>query len=160
MSASERLVEVLIAIEIEAAEFYEALARRPGERPELRALWVDLAEDERQHANWLRRLGGGALASERLTEVAAPSLEAALAAVRRHRQRIEHGGASDTGPGISPADLPHLFEPFYTTKPAGTGLGLAVSYGIVQDHEGTIEARSAHGQGATFTLTFPALERT
>ena len=67
---------------------------------------------------------------------------------------------SDTGPGISPADLPHLFEPFYTTKPAGTGLGLAVSYGIVQDHEGTIEARSAHGQGATFTLTFPALERT
>ena len=96
MSASERLVEVLIAIEIEAAEFYEALARRPGERPELRALWVDLAEDERQHVNWLRRLGGGALASERLTEVAAPSLEAALADVRRHRQRLEHGGASDT----------------------------------------------------------------
>jgi len=96
MLASEWLVEVLIAIEIEAAAFYEALARRPGERPELRALWVDLAEDERQHVNWLRRLGGGALASERLTEVAAPSLEAALADVRRHRQRLEHGGASDT----------------------------------------------------------------
>jgi PAS domain S-box-containing protein len=62
---------------------------------------------------------------------------------------------ADTGPGIAVADLPHLFEPFYTTKPAGTGLGLAVSYGIVQDHQGTIEVQSAPGQGATFTLTFP-----
>jgi PAS domain S-box-containing protein len=63
---------------------------------------------------------------------------------------------ADTGPGIRPTDLPHLFEPFYTTKPAGTGLGLAVSYGIVQDHQGTIEALSPPGQGATFVLSFPA----
>jgi signal transduction histidine kinase len=65
---------------------------------------------------------------------------------------------ADTGPGIPAADLPHLFEPFYTTKASGTGLGLAVSYGIVQDHQGTIDVRSAPGQGATFTLTFPILE--
>jgi two-component system NtrC family sensor kinase len=65
---------------------------------------------------------------------------------------------TDTGPGIAPADLPHIFEPFYTTKPAGTGLGLAVSYGIVQDHHGTIEAQSAPGRGTAFVLTFPALE--
>jgi signal transduction histidine kinase len=65
---------------------------------------------------------------------------------------------SDTGPGIPPAHLPHLFEPFYTTKASGTGLGLAVSYGIVQNHLGTIDAQSVVGQGATFTLTFPALE--
>jgi PAS domain S-box-containing protein len=65
---------------------------------------------------------------------------------------------SDTGPGISPAHLPHLFEPFYTTKPSGTGLGLAVSYGIVQNHLGTIDVESVAGQGATFTLTFPILE--
>jgi two-component system NtrC family sensor kinase len=65
---------------------------------------------------------------------------------------------ADTGPGIPAADLPHLFEPFYTTKPSGTGLGLAVSYGIVQDHQGAIDVRSAPGQGATFTLTFPILE--
>src|SRR5215470_10034440 len=64
----------------------------------------------------------------------------------------------DTGPGIPPGDLPHVFEPFYTTKPAGTGLGLAVSYGIVQDHLGTIEVQSVPGQGATFTLSFPILE--
>jgi PAS domain S-box-containing protein len=65
---------------------------------------------------------------------------------------------SDTGPGIRAADLPHLFEPFYTTKSSGTGLGLAVSYGIVQDHLGTIEVQSAPGQGARFTLSFPIME--
>jgi signal transduction histidine kinase len=65
---------------------------------------------------------------------------------------------TDTGPGIPPAHLPHLFEPFYTTKPSGTGLGLAVSYGIVQNHLGTIDVHSVEGQGATFTLSFPVLE--
>ena len=66
---------------------------------------------------------------------------------------------TDTGPGISAADLPHLFEPFYTTKPSGTGLGLAVSYGIVQDHMGTIDVQSEPGQGARFSLSFPAHPR-
>jgi signal transduction histidine kinase len=77
-----------------------------------------------------------------------------------HPERPEHLRLviSDTGPGIPAADLPHLFEPFYTTKPSGTGLGLAVSYGIIQDHQGTIDVRSAPGQGATFTLTLPILE--
>jgi PAS domain S-box-containing protein len=64
----------------------------------------------------------------------------------------------DNGPGIPPAQLPHLFEPFYTTKPSGTGLGLAVSYGIVQSHLGTIDVRSLPSQGATFILRFPVLE--
>jgi two-component system, cell cycle sensor histidine kinase and response regulator CckA len=65
---------------------------------------------------------------------------------------------ADTGPGIPTAHLPHLFEPFYTTKPSGTGLGLAVSYGIVQNHLGTIDIESVPGQGATFTLNFPVPE--
>jgi PAS domain S-box-containing protein len=65
---------------------------------------------------------------------------------------------ADTGPGIPAAQLPHLFEPFYTTKPSGTGLGLAVSYGIVQNHLGTIDVDSVAGQGATFTLNFPVPE--
>jgi two-component system, cell cycle sensor histidine kinase and response regulator CckA len=67
---------------------------------------------------------------------------------------------TDTGPGIPAAHLPHLFEPFYTTKPSGTGLGLAVSYGIIQDHLGTIDIHSIPGQGATFTLSFPTMEDT
>jgi PAS domain S-box-containing protein len=64
---------------------------------------------------------------------------------------------ADTGPGIASTDLTHIFEPFYTTKPTGTGLGLAVSYGIVQAHGGTIDVESTPGHGTTFTLTFPAL---
>jgi signal transduction histidine kinase len=63
---------------------------------------------------------------------------------------------SDRGPGIPPEALPRVFDPFYTTKASGTGLGLSVTYGIVHDHNGTIDVQSAPGQGTTFVLTFPA----
>lgn len=60
----------------------------------------------------------------------------------------------DYGVGIPSDDLPHVFEPFFTTKDVGegTGLGLAVAYGIVRDHGGWIDAASEEGQGAEFTL--------
>jgi PAS domain S-box-containing protein len=64
---------------------------------------------------------------------------------------------ADTGAGIPRDVLPRIFDPFYTTKPTGTGLGLSVSYGILQDHGGTVDVESAPGQGTTFVLTFPAL---
>jgi signal transduction histidine kinase len=61
----------------------------------------------------------------------------------------------DDGMGI-PADvLPHIFEPFLTTKETGVGLGLAISYGIVERHEGRIEVTSEAGKGTTFTITLP-----
>jgi PAS domain S-box-containing protein len=63
----------------------------------------------------------------------------------------------DDGPGISPDVLPRIFDPFYTTKTEGTGLGLSISYGIVRDHNGTIDVESLPGQGTTFILTFPSL---
>ncbi len=63
----------------------------------------------------------------------------------------------DEGAGIRPEDLPHIFEPFFTTKPVGdgTGLGLAVSYGIVRDHGGWISVESKVDGGSTFSAFLP-----
>jgi PAS domain S-box-containing protein len=65
---------------------------------------------------------------------------------------------SDSGEGISAADLPHIFEPFYTKKVmgrSGTGLGLSVVWGTVKDHDGYVNVQSEEGKGSTFTLYFP-----
>jgi len=67
---------------------------------------------------------------------------------------------ADTGPGISPEELSKVFDPFYTTKQSGTGLGLSVSYGIIQDHHGTVDVQSIPGHGTTFVLAFPAVSVT
>jgi predicted ATPase/signal transduction histidine kinase len=63
----------------------------------------------------------------------------------------------DSGAGIRPEDLEHIFEPFFSTKPAaeGTGLGLPVSYGIIAGHGGAITCSSTLGQGTTFTVSLP-----
>ena len=66
---------------------------------------------------------------------------------------------SDTGEGIPPENLPHIFEPFFTSKgPEGTGLGLSVVHSIISRSEGTIEVESAPGKGTTFTIILPAIE--
>jgi two-component system NtrC family sensor kinase len=62
---------------------------------------------------------------------------------------------SDTGPGITNEDMPQLFEPFFSTKHSGSGLGLAVSQEIVVAHGGTLKARNHAGGGAVFTVTLP-----
>jgi len=63
---------------------------------------------------------------------------------------------ADTGEGITGDDLAHIFEPFYSTKIDGTGLGLALVHRVVQDHGGEIDVQSRAGVGAVFTLTLPA----
>lgn len=67
----------------------------------------------------------------------------------------------DTGQGISPTDLNRIFDPFFTTKPdgEGTGLGLSVVHGTVQDLGGTIKVKSHIGQGTTFVVLLPCIDQ-
>ncbi len=65
----------------------------------------------------------------------------------------------DTGAGIPAERLPHIFEPFYTTKTKGTGLGLSISYNIIESHGGRIDVTSQMGVGTTFTIYLPAASR-
>jgi PAS domain S-box-containing protein len=65
---------------------------------------------------------------------------------------------ADTGPGIAPDALPHIFDPFYTTKSEGLGLGLYITRNIVEEHRGRIEVESLFGEGATFTVWLPTGE--
>jgi signal transduction histidine kinase len=62
---------------------------------------------------------------------------------------------ADTGTGIDPAALPNIFEPFFTTKEGGTGLGLVITYDIIQRHRGRIEVESEIGHGTTFKIWLP-----
>jgi signal transduction histidine kinase len=62
---------------------------------------------------------------------------------------------ADTGDGMGPEGLAKLWEPFYTTKASGTGLGLSVSHKIIREHGGVVDVLSAPGRGTTFNIHFP-----
>jgi signal transduction histidine kinase len=62
---------------------------------------------------------------------------------------------TDTGVGITPSNLGKIFEPFYTTKPNGTGLGLGISHNIITNHGGRLTVESVLGSGSTFTVWLP-----
>ena len=64
---------------------------------------------------------------------------------------------TDTGCGIAEEHLDKIFDPFFTTAPVGegTGLGLALCYSIVEQHNGTISVSSTEGKGSVFTVSFP-----
>ena len=65
----------------------------------------------------------------------------------------------DTGPGIGPADRDRLFQSFYTTKPDGIGMGLAISRSIVEAHGGRLSSAENQPRGAVFRFTLPAEEK-
>lgn len=62
----------------------------------------------------------------------------------------------DTGPGLSAESIQRLFEPFYTTKPNGMGMGLSICRSIIEDHGGRLWATGLHPRGALFQFTIPA----
>jgi len=92
----------------------------------------------------------------------ARNLELDQARIARHPQLVPGlyvlMSVRDTGSGIPPEVLEHVFEPFYTTKPRGegTGLGLSTVYGIVKSHGGVVEVESEVGRGTTFRILLPA----
>lgn len=75
-------------------------------------------------------------------------------ATRRHKEAVQVSFA-DTGVGIPAEMLDRIFDPFTTTKSSGSGLGLFVSYGIIEGHHGSIKVESAPNKGTTFTVSLP-----
>ena len=80
-----------------------------------------------------------------------------LTIVTRHDRGAAVVEVADTGSGIPPAQLSRIYDPFFTTKAIGkgTGLGLSITYGIVQEHGGTISCESHVGQGTRFSIRLP-----
>ena len=66
---------------------------------------------------------------------------------------------SDTGDGMTEQECEKMFDPFFTTRKSGTGLGLAVSHQIIEQHQGVIEVESAKGQGTIISVVLPKQKR-
>ena len=128
--ANRRSVEVITRL--------EDLPVAQADRDQLSQVFVNLLNNAIDAMS-----NGGSLTIETgvLTDVRGPIIEVRFA---------------DTGPGIPEADLPRIFEPFFTTRENGMGLGLAICRGIVEVHEGRIEAQSREGRGTTFIVSLPA----
>ena len=102
-----------------------------------------------------------------LVNLIANARESLAAAGRSSGEEIEVGArgldrggvvlwVADRGPGIPPADLPHVFEPYFTTKRTGTGLGLAISRKVVEALGGALRIESREGEGTRVEVELPA----
>lgn len=146
--AAEQAVEVSALLR-EAAQVMEPLMAARG----IRFVCEDYTTGAVLHGD--RRGLNAALLS--LLENAAQATEqggkvriAAMANSAHVRIRV-----SDTGAGIPPHALPHLFEPFYSTRAEGTGLGLAIVKSVIEAHGGSIEVASSDEDGTSFTVALP-----
>jgi two-component system nitrogen regulation sensor histidine kinase GlnL len=112
-----------------------------GDPPRLHQVFLNLLRNAAEAMP-----GGGALTVRTRFERLSARLGGRAAAVAE---------VADAGPGVPLDRLPHLFNPFFTTKPRGTGLGLAISLRIVEDHGGAIEVQPGAGRGAIFAVVLP-----
>jgi len=84
-----------------------------------------------------------------------PELQASLSGIQATTEAALRVIIQDTGQGIPPERLSRIFDPFYTTKEKGLGLGTAITHRIIEDHKGTIDVQSQVGFGTTFTIHLP-----
>jgi len=141
---------------------------------------VDLAELARLALRSAEAAGQGLKASVRVADGAPPAagdpdqLQRAIGNLLQNARKATGPGGSvridvapegsdrvairieDDGPGISAEALPRLFQPFFTTHPGGTGLGLALVHRLIEEHGGEVRVESGPGRGASFTLVLPA----
>jgi len=129
-----------VIVEVELAENLPAISGNPGK---LQQVFLNLLLNAKESMP-----GGGRL---RVATMVNGHVEALV---------------SDSGSGIAPEHLKRIYDPFFTTKTTprpgerrGTGLGLSVSYGIIQEHAGKIHVESAVGAGTTFHLEFPLIRK-
>jgi signal transduction histidine kinase len=121
-------------------QFAEGLPRVQGDRVQLQQVILNLI------VNAIQAMSGiGEGASELQISIDAVLSESGV--------RV---GVRDTGPGLRPESLPHLFEPFYTTKPDGMGMGLSICRSIIEAHGGRLWATTCEPRGALFQFTIPA----
>jgi signal transduction histidine kinase len=162
--ACQRIVEDLLAYSrspelqrapVQMQNLLELAVKRFGETPEGRGIPLELAAEEatiQGDAVRLRQVVLNLLAN-------AASAAPAGTPITAHGSRLSDGGyqiqVTDQGPGVSAADQRRVFEPFFSKRAGGTGLGLAVCQGIVAAHGGTIGVRNAPSGGAVFTVRLP-----
>jgi PAS domain S-box-containing protein len=147
VAIDDAILEVIALTRAEAAnnsvsvrtQFAEGLPRIQGDRVQLRQVMLNLI------LNAIQSMSGVADGNRELqiSIDAVPSEGSVRVGVR------------DTGPGLSPESLPRLFEPFYTTKPEGIGMGLSICRSIIEAHGGRLCAIPCEPQGALFQFTIP-----
>jgi signal transduction histidine kinase len=170
-SRRERLAPSTINLNVAIGQFTKMLVRIIGEDVELRfEAAADLSTvfaDPGQMEQVLMNLAANA--RDAMPEGGELIIETQNVIVDETYCRTHHYGrpgkyvqisVTDTGAGMDTDTQQHIFEPFFTTKEAGkgTGLGLALAYGIIKQHEGTIEVYSEIGHGTTFKIYLPAQE--
>jgi PAS domain S-box-containing protein len=146
----ERTIPKMIAIELHLEEQLQVIHADPAQ---LEQIMMNLAVNARDAMP-----DGGKLFFE--TENATLDKEYCEAHLGARPGRYVLLSITDTGQGMDRETLEHIFEPFFTTKGVGrgTGLGLAMVYGIIKSHGGYIECHSGPGEGTTFKLYFPVME--
>jgi C4-dicarboxylate-specific signal transduction histidine kinase len=148
VAIDDAILEVIALTRAEAAnnsvsvrtQFVEGLPRVQGDRVQLQQVMLNLILNAIQSMN-------GVADGNRELQI---SIDAVLS------EGSVCVGVRDTGPGLRPESLPRLFEPFYSTKPEGMGMGLSICRSIIEAHGGRLCAIPCEPQGALFQFTIPA----